>query len=66
MAIQIRRGTDADWEANKSNIVSGEPAITTDSGRFFVGTGNGTYEEFVNVDDLTNVAKLTYTVISTF
>ena len=66
MAIQIRRGTDANWEANKSNIVQGEPAITTDSERFFVGTGDGTYAEFLNVDDLTNVAKLTYTVISTF
>lgn len=66
MAIQIRRGTDAQWEANKSNIVQGEPAITTDSERFFVGTGDGTYAEFLNVDDLTNVAKLTYTVISTF
>ncbi len=75
MAIQIRRGTDANWEANNSNIVEGEPAITTDSGRFFVGTGFGTYAEFANVNDLDdyvlessigNVAKLTYTVVSTF
>ena len=66
MAIQIRRGSDADWEANKSNIVAGEPAITTDSERLFVGTGSGTYAEFVNVNDVTNVAKLTYTVVSTF
>lgn len=48
MAIQIRRGTDSDWESGKSNIVVGEPAITTDTKRFFVGTGTGTYAEFAN------------------
>lgn len=52
MAIQIRRGTDAQWESNKSNIVAGEPAITTDTGRFMVGTGSGTFAEFVNTGDL--------------
>lgn len=75
MAIQIRRGTDANWEANNSNIVEGEPAITTDSERFFVGTGEGTFAEFANINDLDNyvltssignVANLSYTVISTF
>lgn len=66
MAIQIRRGTNANWEANKSNIVQGEPAITVDTERFFVGTGDGTYAEFVNVNDIGNVATLTYTVVSTF
>lgn len=52
MAIQIRRGTDSQWESNKSNIVAGEPAITTDTGRLFVGTGTGTYEEYVNKSTL--------------
>lgn len=45
MAIQIRRGTDSEWESNKSNIVAGEPAVTLDTGRFFVGTGNGEFVE---------------------
>lgn len=48
MAIQIRRGTDSDWESGKSNIIVGEPAITTDTKRCFVGTGTGTYAEFAN------------------
>lgn len=48
MAIQIRRGTDAQWESTNTNIVAGEPAIATDTGRFFVGTGSGTYAEFMN------------------
>ena len=51
MAIQIRRGTNTQWEGGKSNIVVGEPAITTDTGRFFVGTGTGTYQEFLKVAD---------------
>lgn len=50
MAIQIRRGTDSAWNSNKSNIVAGEPVITTDTGRLFVGTGSGTYAEFPNLN----------------
>ena len=46
MAIQIRRGTEAQWENGKSNILDGEPAITTDTNRLFVGTGNSSYAEF--------------------
>lgn len=52
MAIQIRRGNDAEWESNKSNIVAGEPAVTLDSERMFVGTGSGTYMELANLDVL--------------
>ena len=52
MAIQIRRGTDANWESNYSNIVSGEPAITTDSERFLVGTSAGEFAEFSNINML--------------
>ena len=63
MAIQFRRGTDAQWESNKGNIVSGEPAVTTDTGRFFVGTGTGTYKEFPNVD---KVVDLIYPVGSIY
>ena len=50
MAIQIRRGTNAQWESNNGNIVSGEPAITTDTKRFFVGTGTGTFAEFPTIE----------------
>ena len=52
MAIQIRRGTNTDWEANKSNIVSGEPAIATDTERVFVGTGSGTFAELANLENM--------------
>lgn len=49
MAIQIRRGTDASWEANNSNIIAGEPVATMDTERLFIGTGSGAYAEFANV-----------------
>lgn len=59
MAIQIRRGTDAQWEANKGNIVAGEPAITTDTERFFIGIGSGTYAEFpISKEDYLELARL--------
>lgn len=50
MAIQIRRGTNTEWESNNSNIVAGEPAIATDAERFFVGTASGDFAEFANLD----------------
>ena len=52
MAIQIRRGTNAQWDANNSNIVVGEPAVTTDTGRMFIGIGSGTFKELANTDTL--------------
>ena len=52
MAIQIRRGTDAEWESNKSNIVAGEPAVAMDTERMFIGTGSGTYMEVANIEVL--------------
>ena len=57
MAIQIRRGTDAEWESNKSNIVAGEPAIAMDTERVFVGTGTGTYVELANIDFVEKAMK---------
>ncbi len=45
MAIQIRRGSDADWEAGKQNIVAGEPAVTLDTKRAFIGIGTGQHLE---------------------
>lgn len=50
MAIQIRRGSNADWESNYSNIVDGEPAVATDTERAFIGTGEGTFMEMPNID----------------
>ena len=63
MAIQIRRGADAQWEANKSNIVVGEPAITTDSERFLVGTSAGAFAEFANVGVLADEFDSTHSYI---
>lgn len=64
MAIQIRRGTNAEWESNKSNIVAGEPAVATDEGRFFIGTGTGTYAEMSNIENLAEAfdSSTTYAV----
>lgn len=45
MAIQIRRGTKAQWDANNSNILAGEPAVALDTGQMFIGTGTGTFAE---------------------
>ena len=54
MAIQIRRGSSGSWGSNKSNIVAGEPVIATDTKRLFVGTGSGTYAEFMDTDAVGN------------
>ena len=64
MAIQIRRGTDSGWESNNSNIVAGEPAVTTDTGRFFVGTDTGEFVEMVNIDTIAPAydSSVTYNV----
>lgn len=56
MAIQIRRGTDSQWESNKSNIIAGEPAIATDSKRAFIGTANGAFMELANNDSIIALA----------
>lgn len=50
MAIQIRRGSNAEWESNNSNIVVGEPAVATDSKRAFIGTASGAYMELANLE----------------
>ena len=52
MAIQLRRGTIAQWDSNKSNIVVGEPAVATDTEELFIGTGSGTYFEVANADTI--------------
>ena len=64
MAIQIRRGTDSGWESNNSNIVAGEPAVTTDTERFFVGVDSGEYMELVNIDTIAPAydSSVTYNV----
>ena len=54
MAIQIRRGTNAQWESNNSNIIAGEPVVTMDTERLFIGTGAGAYAEFANIGVLAN------------
>ena len=52
MAIQIRRGTNSEWESNKSNIVVGEPAVATDSARAFIGTASGSAMELANINTI--------------
>lgn len=66
MAIQIRRGTDAEWESNKSNIVAGEPAIATDTERVFVGTGTGTYVELASKDYVNQAIQTALESLSQF
>lgn len=55
MAIQFRRGTQAQWDANNSNIVAGEPVITTDTGNVYVGTAPGEYVELGKASDITDL-----------
>lgn len=57
MAIQIRRGTESEWEAGKQNIVVGEPCVTTDTGRFFVGTEDG-FSEMARMEDIETISQL--------
>lgn len=49
MAIQIRYGVNSGWEADKGNIVSGEPAVATDTNRVFIGVDTGKYMELANI-----------------
>lgn len=59
MAIQIRRGTDSQWSSNYANIVAGEPAMTTDTERFFLGTGSGTFMELpIGEADYLDLARI--------
>lgn len=52
MALQIRYGTDTEFELGKSNIVSGEMGVTTDTERMVVGTDSGTFMELPNIESL--------------
>lgn len=52
MAIQFRRGTQVQWDANNSNIVAGEPAVTTDTKKMYVGTADGEYFEIASKEAL--------------
>lgn len=68
MSIRFRRGTDAQFQANKSNILPGEPAFTTDTHRFFVGYG-GNATEFLSMRNITTLminSSTTLTVPNNF
>lgn len=65
MSIQIRRGLESAWESNNSNIVAGEPAITLDTGRLFVGTDNGEFAEFANVDEVAEIRNAENALVET-
>jgi hypothetical protein len=47
MAVQIllRRGTAAEWTSVNPVLGSGEPGFETDTGRFKIGNGTGTWNE---------------------
>lgn len=50
MAIQIRRGTDMAFEATKSNLIVGEPNVTTDTKRMLICVAQDLFAELTNVD----------------
>ena len=50
MAIQIRRGTDAQYEAMKPQLIVGEPNMTTDTKRMMVCVGGNAFAELTNID----------------
>ena len=50
MAIQIRRGTDAQFEVMKSQLIEGEPTMTTDTKRMMVCVATNTFAELANID----------------
>lgn len=56
--ILLRRGTAAEFEANKSNIKAGEPAIATDEGRLFIGVADGQAVEFARKDEVIAVENI--------
>lgn len=43
VAIQLRRGTAAEWAAANPIIADGELVIETDTGRFKIGNGSSGY-----------------------
>ena len=57
MAIQFRRGTESEWDENKNNIVAGEPVITIDTGKLFVGTTHENFVQFPSIVEEGTVSK---------
>lgn len=55
MSLRFRRGTQAEFDAGKSNILAGEPAFTTDEKRFFIGGSNGSPVEFLSLKYLVSL-----------
>ena len=69
MSLRFRRGTQAEFDAGKSNILAGEPAFTTDEKRFFIGGANGSPVEFLSMKyliSLTSNASRTITIPKDF
>lgn len=53
MAIQMRRGNEADLD--KSKLVSGEIAVSLDEKKVRVSRGNGDTIDLATMDDLQNI-----------
>lgn len=60
MAIQMRRGNEADLD--KSKLVSGEIAVSLDEERVRVSKGNGETIDLATMDDLENIIQYSITV----
>ena len=61
--IQYRYGDNSGWEQNHSNIVNGEPVVSTFPARHFIGTGaTGQYMEVATYGALARnfVSTVTY------
>ena len=61
MALQIRYGTDTQFESGKENIASGEMGVTTDTERMVVGVDGGEFMEILNIESLAPAYDTSYT-----
>ena len=52
LTISYRYGVEGAWWNRYQNIKVGEPVITTDLHRHFIGTGDGTYMELCGIEQI--------------
>lgn len=43
--IQIRRGSESEWDSSNPTLASGEVAYLTDSNKIAIGDGSTTWQE---------------------
>lgn len=69
MSLTFRKGTQAEFDASKSNILTAEPAFTTDTNRFFIGGSTGKPVEFLSfryLISLTQNSSITLNIPTNF